>query len=76
MFRLSTLRDILADRVLERYGPKIPEVIEEIFGKFGYKSGGRSFDKNQDPAATSLKAMARQLERRLAVKQDPELTKA
>ena len=76
MFGLSTLRDILADGVLERYGLKISEVIKEIFGKLGYKSGGRFFDENQDPAVTGLKAMAQQLEQRLAMKQDPDLTKA
>ena len=76
MFGLSTLRDILADGVLERYGLKISEVIKEIFGKLGYKSGGRFFDENQDPAVTGLKAMVQQLEQRLAMKQDPELTKA
>lgn len=76
MLGLSTLRDILADRVRERYGLKIAEVIKEIFGKLGYKSGGRFFDENQDPAVTGLKAMVQQLEQRLAMKQDPELTKA
>lgn len=76
MFGLSTLRDILADGVLERYGLKISEVIKEIFGKLGYKSGGRFFDENQDPAVTGLKAMVQQLEQRLAMKQDPDLTKA
>ena len=55
---------------------KISEVIKEIFGKLGYKSGGRFFDENQDPAVTGLKAMVQQLEQRLAMKQDPELTKA
>ena len=76
MYGLSTLRDILADGVLERYGLKISEVIKEIFGKLGCKSGGRFFDENQDPAVTGLKAMVQQLEQRLAMKQDPDLTKA
>ena len=55
---------------------RIAEVIKEIFGKLGYKSGGRFFDENQDPAVTGLKAMFAQLEQRLAMKQDPELTRA
>ena len=55
---------------------RIAEVIKEIFGKLGYKSGGRFFDENQDPAVTGLKAMVAQLEQRLAMKQDPELTRA
>ena len=55
---------------------RIAEVIKEIFCKLGYKSGDRFFDVNQDPAVTGLKAMVAQLEQRLAMKQDPELTRA
>lgn len=75
MAGVEALRAVLADGVLEKYGLKVDEVIREIFGKLGYKDGGRFFDvENEDPRVTALKNTVTELQQALAQKQDPALT--
>ncbi|MCK0507916.1 portal protein [Aromatoleum anaerobium] len=74
MAGIESLRAVLADGVMERYGLKVDEVIREIFGKLGYKDGGRFFDmENEDPRVTALKNTVSELQQTLAQKQDPAL---
>ena len=74
---LSSLRDLLADGVLERFGLNVEEVIKELFGKLGYKDGARFFNsQEEDPRLTSAKAMIQDLQQKLSQKVDPEMVAA
>lgn len=75
---MGNLRNILADGLLERYGLNVQEVIKELFGKLGYKDGGRFFtaDDGSDPAMTAAKATIADLQNQLAQKIDPALLRA
>lgn len=74
---MTALRDLLADGTLLKYGLNIEEVIKELFGKLGYRDGGRFFDMaNEDPTVTGLKATVSELQQALAQKTDPKLIEA
>lgn len=73
---MQTLRDLLADGVLEKYGMKIDEVIKEVFGKLGFKGGSRFFGTEEDPSLTAAKQTIQQLQQELSVKSNPELIAA
>lgn len=74
---MSALRDMLADGTLLKYGLNLEEVITELFGKLGYRDGGRFFNMaNEDPAITGMKATIEQLTQQLQQKVDPKLTEA
>ncbi len=74
MAAMKNLREILAGGDLEKYGLKVEEVIKELFGKLGYKDGGRFFDsETQDPALTAAQATIAQLQQQLTQKTSPEL---
>lgn len=73
---MSSLRELLADGVLEQRGLKVEEVTKELFGKLGYKDGSRFFEESQDPAVAALQAQIQQLQQQLAQKEPPELTQA
>lgn len=71
---MTALRDLLADGTLEKYGLDVEEVISEIFGKLGYKSGGRFFTtEEEDPRLTAAKEQIAQLQQALEAKHPPEL---
>lgn len=71
---MTALRDLLADGTLEKYGLDVEEVISEIFGKLGYKSGGRFFKaEDEDPRLTAAKEQIAQLQQALEAKHPPEL---
>lgn len=78
MQAMTSLRDLLADGILEQRGLQLEEVIKELFGKLGYRDGARFFDSEsgEDPQITQLKAQIQDLMQKLAQKEDPELTKA
>lgn len=78
IFAFAKIREMLADGVLAQYNLNVEEVINEIFGKLGYKSGERFFDWNdQNPMVQTLKMQVQQLQQELANKKDPpELTAA
>lgn len=74
---MRSLRDMLADGVLEKFGLDVAEVIKEIFGKLGYRDGDRFFDsENEDPALTNAKATIQQLQQELEQKVSPEMVAA
>lgn len=71
---IKALREVLDGGLLEKYGLKVDEVIKEIFGKLGYKDGGRFFDmENEDPQVTALKATISEMQQALTAKVNPEL---
>lgn len=70
---MRSLREILADGLLERYGLKVDEVIKELFGKLGYKGGGRFFDNNQDPRLTAAQNTIAEMQKALESKVDPAM---
>ncbi len=77
MLGMTNLKNVLQDGALERYGLDVSEVIKELFGKLGYKDGGRFFDtETQDPRLVNAQATIAQLQQQLAQKTDPALTKA
>lgn len=74
MLAMNNLRNLLADGLLEKYGLKVEEVIKEMFGKLGYRDGGRFFNaENEDPALTAAKATIAELEQQLSQKTSPEM---
>ncbi len=74
MKAMGSLREILADGLLEKYGLDINEVIKELFGKLGYKDGGRFFNSDEeDPSLTAAKATITELQQQLGQKTAPEL---
>lgn len=77
MVAMNSLRNILADGVLEKYGLSVQEVIKEIFGKLGYRNGERFFDtQDQDPRLVAAKQTIQQLQDELSRKVSPELVAA
>lgn len=72
---INGVKNALSDGVLERYGIKSREVINEIFGALGYKNGGRFFDAGEedDPRIAELQKQAESLQQALDAKHPPEL---
>lgn len=74
---MSNLRMILENGVLEKYGMDVREVIKELFGKLGYRDGGRFFNsKDADPRLLAAQATISELEQKLSQKTDPALVAA
>lgn len=74
MYGLNTLRNLLADGVLEKYGMNIEEVLKEIFGKLGFGDGSRFFGTDgQDPRLTAAQQTIEELRQQLAQKVSPDL---
>lgn len=74
---MTALRDMLADGSLLKFGLSVEEVIKELFGKLGYKDGGRFFDtEKQDPMVVQLQATVQELQQALQAKVDPKLVEA
>lgn len=74
---MTTLRDMLADGSLIKMGLNVQEVIKELFGKLGYKDGGRFFDMDQqDPQMVQLQNTVQELQKALEAKMPPELLEA
>ena len=75
---MGTLRTILADGLLEKYGLQPQELIKEVLGALGHKDGGRFFDfKNaEDPRIQSLEQQLQELQQALDAKHPPEVIAA
>ena len=74
---MRSLKDLLADGVLERFGLDVSEVIKELFGKLGYRDGDRFFDtETEDPSLTNAKATITELQKQLEQKVSPEMVAA
>ena len=73
---LASIRDLLADQTLERFGINTGEIFKEVFGMMGYKDGKRFLPENQDPNIIALQNTVQQLQQQLAQKQPPEIIAA
>ena len=74
---MKSLKEILADGVLDRYGLDVEAVSKELFSKLGYRSGSRFFKwQDQDPAIIALQNTVQQLQDALDKKVQPELMQA
>lgn len=73
---MRSLKELLGDGVLERYGVSIAEIIKELFGKLGYRDGKRFFTADTDPALLAAQKTIEELQRALSQKVDPELVAA
>ncbi len=76
MMAMNSLKTLLQDGVLERYGLDVEDVVSEIFGHLGYRDGKRFFDKTDDPTLAGLRAQLEQLQAALNAKVNPELVAA
>lgn len=77
MLAMNSLKALLADGGLQMYGLDVQEVVKELFGKLGYRDGGRFFKwDNQDPQVVALTAQVKQLTQQLQQKTAPELIAA
>lgn len=74
---LKTLAEVVGPDVLAQR-LQFDEVSKELFGKLGYKDGGRFFNPadQDDPRMAELTAQIEELQAKLAQKEDPELTAA
>jgi hypothetical protein len=77
MLAMNSLKALLADHELQDYGLQVQEVVKELFGKLGYRDGGRFFEWNQqDPQIIALTAQVKELTQQLREKTAPELVAA
>lgn len=76
MTAMRSLKELLADGVLERYGCDIGEIIKELFGKLGYRDGKRFFNPELDPALIAAQNTIAELQQALERKVDPEMVAA
>jgi hypothetical protein len=76
MLAMNSLKTLLSDGVLERYGLDVEDVVAEIFGHLGYRDGKRFFDKADDPTVQGLLGQVQQLQQALSAKVNPELVAA
>ena len=79
LLAIRSLKEALADGVLERYGMDPIEVVKEIFGALGYKDGGRFFKamgSESDPRVASLMQQVQQLTAELEAKHPRQITDA
>ncbi len=75
---MGTLRTILEDGLLERYGLQPQELIKEVLGALGHKDGGRFFDfnSNEDPRMQALQKQVEELQAALDAKHPAEVIAA
>ena len=75
---MGTIRTVLADGLLEKYGLQPQALIKEILGAIGHKDGGRffDFDAAEDPRIQSLMQQIQELQAALDAKNPPEVVAA
>jgi hypothetical protein len=72
LFGFAKIKELLETPTLSQYGLDVEEMMNEIFGKLGYRTAERFFKwNNQDPAIMALNAQVQQLTTALKNKQDP-----
>lgn len=77
MLAMNSLKALIGDGALQQYGLDVQEVVKELFGKLGYRDGGRFFQwQNQDPQVIALTAQVQKLTDALKQKTAPELIAA
>lgn len=75
---MGTIRTVLSDGLLEKYGLQPAEFIKEILGALGHKDGGRffNFENGEDPRIQSLQQQIQELQQALKAKNPPEVIAA
>jgi hypothetical protein len=79
VFGMKSLKEVLADGIIQAAGGNVTEITREVMGKLGYRDGKRFFPgaENEDPQVTALKEENARLQAELAAKRPPpELTAA
>jgi len=76
MLAINSIKTILADGVLTKYGLDVGEVIKEVFAGIGYRDGSRFFGKAEDPNIAALEAQIQELQQAVSAKVPPELLAA
>jgi hypothetical protein len=78
LFGFAKIKELLETPTLTQYGLDVEEMMNEIFGKLGYRTAERFFKWNdQDPSVMALNAQVQQLTEALQNKKDPaEVTAA
>jgi hypothetical protein len=77
VYGMTSLRDMLADGALDRYGVKVGEVAKELFGNLGFRDGVRFFDwDSAPPELVAARKTIEELQAALDAKFPPELLKA
>jgi hypothetical protein len=78
LFGLAKIKELLEGGEMMQYGLDIKELMNEIFGKLGYRTADRFFKwDDQDPQVVALNNQVQQLTQALANKKDPpEVTAA
>ena len=72
LFGLAQIKMLLETPVLTQYGMDVEEIMNEVFGKLGYRTAERFFKwDNQDPQIMALNAQVKQLTDALQNKKDP-----
>lgn len=72
LWGFARIRELLETPTLTQYGLDVEEMMNEIFGKLGYRTADRFFKWNdQDPQIQALNSQVEQLTSMLKNKQDP-----
>lgn len=75
VYGLRSIRELLGERAMARI--KDNEILKEIFGKLGYKDGGRFYaEEGDNPEIDALIAQVQELQGMIAQKHPPELIAA
>lgn len=75
IYGLRSIRELLGERAMARI--KDNEILKEIFGKLGYKDGGRFYaEEGDNPEIDALIAQVQELQGMIAQKHPPELIAA
>jgi hypothetical protein len=75
IYGLREIRELLGESAFSRL--KSGEIIKEIFGKIGYKDGGRFYiEEGDNPEVDDLISQIEQLKSMLAQKENPEMVAA
>ena len=72
LFGFARIKELLETPTLSQYGLDVQELMNEIFGKLGYRTADRFFKwDDQDPQVMALNAQVQQLTVELKNKKDP-----
>lgn len=76
LLAMRSIKEVLADGVLMRYGMDAGEIIKEIFAGIGYRDGSRFFADTENPQVQALQAQVQELQQALDAKYPQALLQA